>query len=303
MTNDRYATLRRLLAGEVSSGAEAPPPASALDEELRAWRAARQPALVSRPSAGQMRMARRQVNERVGRTSGWQGEWSLVRRLRVLGAPLSADERAARQARVPLERYGVVTRAALEHGEGLGDWGTLYRQLQVMALRGEVRRGYFVQGLPGVQFALPEALEALRGWDAPDTEGAQALVLLNACDPANVLGEAEPIESDAESLGARLARIPSNYIVLQRGVVVLTYEHGGARWQALAQAGDEVLAWAVELCTAHLTRPGGLCGRPRRVLVNEWNGASPLDGPAQALLEGLGFRREPPGMLWDGMPR
>ncbi len=32
-------------------------------------------------------------------------------------------------------------------------------------MRGEVRRGYFVRGLPGVQFALPEAVEQLRRWN------------------------------------------------------------------------------------------------------------------------------------------
>jgi hypothetical protein len=37
------------------------------------------------------------------------------------------------------------------------------------------------------------------------------------------------------------------------------------------------------------------------VLANDWNGAPPLGGSAEPLLERLGFRREPPGMLWDGM--
>jgi len=50
-----------------------------------------------------------------------------------------------------------------------------------------------------------------------------------------------------------------------------------------------------------LTREGGLGARPRRVLVKTWNGEPPVGAAIQSLLEGLGFRREPPAMVWDGM--
>ncbi len=43
------------------------------------------------------------------------------------------------------------------------NWGELSEQLGRMELRGEVRRGYFVKGLSGVQYALPQAVESLRG--------------------------------------------------------------------------------------------------------------------------------------------
>jgi hypothetical protein len=95
--------------------------------------------------------------------------------------------------------------------------------------------------------------------------------------------------------------LPSNYLVVQRGVLVLLYEHGGGRWSALPQADPGLLRRAVQLCLEHLTREGGLCSRPRRVVVASWNGAGPLGSAVQPLLEGLGFRREPPAMVWDGM--
>ena len=40
---------------------------------------------------------------------------------------------------------------------------------------------------------------------------------------------------------------------------------------------------------------------PTRVLVSTWNGAPPVGGEGQALLEGLGFRREVLDMVWDGL--
>jgi ATP-dependent Lhr-like helicase len=89
-------------------------------------------------------------------TPHWPGRWTLVHRIGVWGKELPSDERIARQARQLLQCYGIVTRQSLEgDSEGAWDWAVLYRQFQLMEMRGEVRRGYFVQGLPGVQFALP----------------------------------------------------------------------------------------------------------------------------------------------------
>ncbi len=55
-----------------------------------------------------------------------------------------------------------------------------------------MRRGYFVRGLPGLQFALPEPVKRLRELAASDLGAAgdtrTSLVVLNACDPANLYG-------------------------------------------------------------------------------------------------------------------
>jgi hypothetical protein len=139
-----------------------------------------------------------------------------------------------------------------------------------------------------------------------------ALVLLNACDPANLYGRAAVAPGgDGEALALsdgdtttgpyRFSRLPSNYLVLQRGLPILLYEHGGARWSAQPQMGDETLQRVLKLCLSHFTREGGLCSRPRRVLVSTWNGEPPIGSGIQPLLEGLRFRREPPAMVWDGM--
>ncbi len=89
--------------------------------------------------------------------------------------------------------------------------------------------------------------------------------------------------------------------MLQSGVPILLYEHGGARWTTLPGVGDELAAEAVSLCLAHLTCSGGLATRPTRLLVHRWNGASPLEAPVQAMLASLGFRRDALAMVWDGL--
>ena len=135
----------------------------------------RHPKLGRRPTRVAMRAADQRVRLRLGADRGavWPGRWALVHRSGIMGPPLAADERALRQARQLLLRWGIVTRMSLEREEGSWGWGPVYRQLQRLEMRGEVRRGYFVRGLPGVQFALPEAVEALRaaGARAP-TEAA-----------------------------------------------------------------------------------------------------------------------------------
>jgi len=166
-------------------------------------------------------------------------------------------------------------------------------------MRGQVRRGYFVRGLAGVQFALPEAIEALRAWNADDVEEAETLVLVNACDPALVYGPAVSRQAMPAIL-ARLSRLPSNYVVLRRGEPVLAYAHGDSRWWASPELTDEALEEVVILLRRHLTREGGVCWRPCRVAIDRWNDAPVAECEAAGLLQGLGFRREPPGLVWDG---
>ncbi|MFN2169267.1 MAG: hypothetical protein ACK2U9_23780, partial [Anaerolineae bacterium] len=230
-----------------------------------------------RPSRARMAQARENVARRLDRQAqysgpaaaersgeveaeapagAWPGRWSLVHRFGVWGRPVLDEERIARQARQLLQSYGIVTRQSLEvDPEGAWDWGALYRQYQLMEMRGEVRRGYFVQGLPGVQFALPEAVERLREWTRAEAPGGDDLVLVNATDPANLFGPAldgagsleddgaEPVEPDTGQVPAgldpagsdpgRFMRIPANYVVLLRGRPVLLIEPGAERLTTL----------------------------------------------------------------------
>jgi len=323
-----------VLTGQVGAATTHREIESSLDAVLRTWKSTREPSSVRRPSARRLRQAHQQIEQRVAPPTRWSGRWALVHRVGVWGGEPREQERALRFARQLLQRYGVVTRECLAHEDEDRQWASVYPHLELMELRGEVRRGYFVRGFSGAQFALPEAVERLREQNVSEEAETAELALLNAWDPANfygsgesatllpganALGQAdEPSQvlataSDrspgigameclgtAEGSGLRFARLPGNYLVLQRGFPVLVYENGGSRWTALPHATEGTIRESVQLCLKHLTREGGLCSHPRRVLVKTWNGASPLGSAAQALLEGLGFRREPPVMVWDG---
>ena len=83
-----------------------------------------------------------------------------------------------------LERHGIVTRETAI-AEGIpGGFASIYGELQNLELLGTARRGYFVEGLGGAQFALPGAVERLRS--LPQADGS--LQVLAATDPANPYG-------------------------------------------------------------------------------------------------------------------
>ncbi|MDQ3107122.1 MAG: hypothetical protein M3Q68_04880, partial [Actinomycetota bacterium] len=119
-----------------------------------------------------------------------------------------------------LERHGVLTREAVR-GEGIaGGYASVYPVLRAMEDAGRIRRGYFVTGLGGAQFALPGAVDRLRQYRDLAAErlgtGPSAVVLA-ATDPANPFGVALPWPEVVGDVGGRPARTAGSYVVLLDG--------------------------------------------------------------------------------------
>jgi len=104
-----------------------------------------------------------------------------------------------------LDRHGVLTRGAVGAEDVAGGFGAVYRVLSAFEEVGRARRGYFVEGLGAAQFAVPGAVDRLRGMvrdpDAEDSrtaprrsEGSAGprAVVLAATDPASPYGAALP---------------------------------------------------------------------------------------------------------------
>src|SRR5439155_12162429 len=142
------------------------------------------------------RRARRFSRTRAAQVSSTQGRWSLAARL-FAGTP---DRRAL--AELLLERQGIVTRDGVR-GEGIpGGYGAVYPQLRALETLGTCRRGYFVEGLGGAQFALGGAVERLRELRPKDGDEPEPLVLA-AADPAQPYGAAVPWPKRANGRAAR----------------------------------------------------------------------------------------------------
>lgn len=102
---------------------------------------------------------------RVGPPSA-AGRWSLVRR-----GDTVATRRLHGMAEQLLARHGIVTRASLATERVPGGLAAVYPVLKAMEDSGRCRRGYFVEGLGGAQFAMPGAVDRLRALaDAPRSE-------------------------------------------------------------------------------------------------------------------------------------
>ncbi|APR88010.1 Putative ATP-dependent DNA helicase [Minicystis rosea] len=134
------------------------------------------------------------------------GRWALLR------APVVPDAAAAleAQARQYLRRYGVITKDLLAREAHAPPWRDLVRVYRHLEMRGEIRGGRMVAGFVGEQFALPEALEALRA--IRREAKTEDVVRLSACDPLNLVGIITP--------GARVPAHLANSVTYRDGVPV-----------------------------------------------------------------------------------
>jgi ATP-dependent Lhr-like helicase len=178
------------------------------------------------------------------------GRWSLVAELR---APHpSATERAHAVALGLLERYGVVCRETALAEAVPGGFEALYPVLRALEERGRLRRGFFVEGLSGRQFALPGALERLREERPGDPErhGDRSLsLLLHAVDPANPWGALLPWPPGRRPEGPRPRRVAGAWVALRDGLPIVCIEAGG---RSAVTLGGEPAALAATLRAARV---------------------------------------------------
>ncbi|HVY79145.1 MAG TPA: DEAD/DEAH box helicase [Solirubrobacterales bacterium] len=237
----------------------------------------RQPRLRVAASAEQRgrRFARRR-----GAGAAVQGRWSLTAPL-FANAP-AAGPRLRAQAELMLERYGIVTRETVL-AEGIpGGFSSLYAELGNLELLGTARRGYFVEGLGGAQFALPGAVERLRS--LPLEDGSFAL--LAATDPANPYGASLPWPKPPG--GRRPARTPGAHVLMRDGAPVIYVERGGRGIVRLVELSDEELAAAVAALAAEVA-----AGRLPKLAIEKLDGEPVIgSGKEDALLD-AGFSRGP----------
>ncbi len=226
------------------------------------------------------RQGRRFARRRSGAGAAVQGRWSLT-------APLFADApgpgaRLRAQAELMLERYGIVTRETVL-AEGVpGGFSTLYAELGNLELLGTARRGYFVEGLGGAQFALAGAVERLRS--LPETDGS--FQVLAATDPANPFGAALPWPKPPS--GRRPARAPGAHVLLRDGEPLVYVERGGRSILRLVELSDAELAAAMQALADAVT-----AGRLPKLGIEKLDGEAVIGSGHEEALLSAGFSRGP----------
>ena len=261
VTNDSLAPLRARIAGQARS------------------RTRRSPSRAGRSRRGRLRLGGLSAT---GPPSA-AGRWSLVGPL--LSPQPPATESALARAHQLLDRYGVVTReTALGEGQE-GGFAGVYPVLKALEERGEARRGYFVAGLGAAQFALPGAVDRLRGSREPEPDAVP--VVLAATDPAQPYGAAL---GWPESPG-RPARTAGAHVVLIDGVPMVVLERGGRSLTTFegAESNDAWIDAVIGLVKD---------GRLRKLEIAKVDGTAVRETPWAARLEAAGFTSAYKGMLY-----
>jgi len=257
-------------AGEVTNDAWAP---------LRAPRLTLARARRERPRQAPRRFSSR----RSGGSAQVQGRWSLTAPLFEPAAEPGQRRRA--QAELLLERYGIVTREQVL-AEGIpGGFSTLYDSLSALETLGVARRGYFVEGLGGAQFALPGAVERLRASGGVELDETPPLVLA-ATDPAQPYGAA--LSWPKRDDDRRPQRVAGAYVVLAGAEPVLYVERGGKGLLTLVGDDDARIEPALRALADAV-----LNGRMGKLGVERVDGEPVVGSPWEERLLELGFRLGP----------
>jgi ATP-dependent Lhr-like helicase len=145
------------------------------------------------------------------RRLGTAGRWSLLHRdapPRTPDAGPFGDASPVELAWCYLHRWGVMMKPLLQRESAAPPWRDLVAVYRRLEARGEIRGGRFVTSFSGEQFALPEAVEALRALRARPPTPEE--VRVTATDPLNLVGILTP--------GARVPCVAGGRVTYRDGV-------------------------------------------------------------------------------------
>lgn len=262
ITNDTFAPVRSLLSGGGQShrvARRAP--------RARMYRGATMPRATSAP-----------------RPPSLGGRWSLL--------PEREPDPAARataSASLLLDRYGVVTRGAVQSEGVPGGFAQVYRILAGFEEAGHCRRGYVIEKLGAAQFAASATVDRLREFAAVADPPPLRAVTLAATDPANPYGAALGWPA-IEGVTHRPGRKAGGLVVLVDGELTLYLERGGRSALAFTDAEPALHAASRQLAETAKKR------RLETLTVEQVNGEFVYGTAVGRALREAGFVESPKGL-------
>ena len=174
-----------------------------------------------------------------------------------------------------LGRYGLLCRESLSVETGPVSWNEVYESLKLREYAGKVVRGYFIQGISGMQFMLPEAYQKL---------GAPAgMRVINACDPAQAYGKVIPHGASV----LPFANVPGTVLVTDGGMPSVILGRFGERVTFTGTAAR--VTQAIELFKAAFLERR-VWPDQRRVVVKHWPEDADQREILQTALAAAGFK-------------
>ncbi|MGP6172468.1 ATP-dependent helicase [Microbacterium sp. A196] len=215
------------------------------------------------------------------------GRWSLLPQSSPSDGA-DANRRATVSAGLLLDRYGVVTRGAVQ-SEGMpGGFAQAYRILAGFEQAGHCRRGYVIEQLGAAQFAASATVDRLRTFaNLPDPAPLRTITLA-ATDPANPYGAALAWPK-RESVSHRPGRKAGSLVVLVDGDLTLYLERGGRTVLAFTDDSEVLRAAASDLVATSRAR------RLETLTIEKINGDAIYGTPFATALQEAGFVATPRG--------
>ncbi|MGO2746550.1 Lhr family ATP-dependent helicase [Microbacterium sp.] len=220
------------------------------------------------------------------------GRWSLLAHgptvEPVEASSTTASRRATVSAGLLLDRYGVVTRGAVQSEGTPGGFAQAYRILAGFEQAGHCRRGYVIEKLGAAQFAASTTVDRLRTFaNLPDPAPRRAITLA-ATDPANPYGAALAWPR-REGVSHRPGRKAGGLVVLVDGALVLYLERGGRTVLAFDDDPEALRSAASDLAATSRAR------RLETLTVEKINGEAIYGTPFAVALQEAGFVPTPRG--------
>jgi ATP-dependent Lhr-like helicase len=228
---------------------------------------------------------RRDAALRARLQSSLSGRWSIVQPLAASNEiaethDAHGSDDAREVALILLRRHGILTREMMALEQIDIPWQQILFALRRLEYTGMIRRGWFVRALSGEQYALPEALEMLRGERQSNDPGFP--VVISAADPANPFGVLLP--------GCGVAREADNLLVVQNGRML-----AGLAGRALTSSVDaDETSFMADIAQLMRLRP--------RLVLETINGEPALESAHVTTMAAMGFHSDGRALVYDGLP-
>lgn len=176
-----------------------------------------------------------------------------------------------------LNRYGLISREVILCEKADFTWNEAYEVLKQWEYTGRVNRGYFIKGISGIQFMLPEAAAALNVVDG-------CYYVLDACDPAQAYGRILHYAGDGWTC------VSGNALVIKSGEPVIIVEGYGERFLPVSHCREDVIG-GMKVFAEAFSKCEIWPGR-KRIKMKQWGEQNASKCEFSEELDILGFNKE-----------
>ncbi|MBN1998466.1 DEAD/DEAH box helicase [candidate division KSB1 bacterium] len=217
--------------------------------------------------------------------------WFLTTSFAVMGRTCPEETKAEQQAYILLNRYGILVKEFYRKENGFLPWYEIFKILKRLEWQGKIRRGYFVKGLSGVQFATHQAVEIIQDSHKTKPIIPGGMTLLSTIDPALPFGGMVDWNlSDQQKQKISVTRSPNNHIILKYDKIILYSENFSRLWLT-ENYRPEMNHPIADALKVWLKLPPGT--RPKnRIEISEINGIRQDVEKLTQILLNTGYERE-----------